>query len=80
MLELGIESEDVMLITGPIGCGKSLILCYALEHLDSNLYLPIYLRGNIGKESELVKTILQCMKIDPLTRSARRNRLFSRQS
>ena len=26
MLELGIESEDVMLLSGPIGCGKSLII------------------------------------------------------
>ena len=65
MLELGIESEDVMLITGPIGCGKSLILRHAIEHLDSNLYLPIYLRGNIGKEAELLKTVLRSMKINP---------------
>lgn len=65
MLELGIESEDIMLLTGPIGCGKSLIVRHALEHLDSNRYLPLYARGNIGKEAELLKTVLRGMKIDP---------------
>jgi len=31
MLELGIESEDVMLLSNPIGCGRSLIIRHGLE-------------------------------------------------
>lgn len=65
MLELGIESEDVMLLSGPIGCGKSLIIRHGLAGLDTNRYQPIYLRGNISKEGELVKALLRGMKIEP---------------
>ena len=65
MLELGIESEDVMLLSGPIGCGKSLIIRHGLASLDTNRYQPIYLRGNISTEGELVKALLRGMKIEP---------------
>jgi type II secretory pathway predicted ATPase ExeA len=65
MLELGIESEDVMLLSGPIGCGKSLIIRHGLAGLDTNRYQPIYLRGNISGEGELVKALLRGMKIEP---------------
>jgi len=65
MLELGIESEDVMLLSGPIGCGKSLIIRHGLTGLDTNRYQPIYLRGNISTEGELVKALLRGMKIEP---------------
>lgn len=65
MLELGVESEDVMLLSGPIGCGKSLIIRHGLAGLDTNRYQPIYLRGNISKEGELVKALLRGMKIEP---------------
>lgn len=65
MLELGIDSEDIMVLTGPIGCGKSLVLRAATHRFDSNHYQVIYLRGSIGKPSELFKLILGGMKIDP---------------
>lgn len=65
MFQLGIESEDVMLVSGPIGCGKSLIIRHGLAGLDTNRYLPIYLRGNISGEGELVKALLRGMKIEP---------------
>jgi general secretion pathway protein A len=65
MLELGLESEDIMLITGPIGCGKSLVLRSATHRFDSTSYQVIYLRGSIEKPAELFKLILQGMKIDP---------------
>ncbi len=41
MIELGIESEDVILISGPIGCGKSLALRNAAQQIDTNRYQPI---------------------------------------
>ena len=65
MLELGIESEDVMLLSGPIGCGKSLIIRHGLARLDTNRYQPIYLRGNISTVGELVKALLRGLKIEP---------------
>lgn len=65
LLELGIESEDVMLVSGPIGCGKSLIIRHGLAGLDTNRYMPIYLRGNISGEGELVKALPRGMKIEP---------------
>ncbi len=65
MIELGIESEDVMLLSGPIGSGKSLIIRNSLSGIDSNHYQPIYLRGNISSEGELVKALLRGMKIEP---------------
>jgi len=65
MLELGLENEDIMVIIGPVGCGKSLILRSATLGFDSNEYQVIYLRGSISKPSELFKLILGGMKINP---------------
>jgi len=65
MLELGLESEDIMVLTGAIGCGKSLVLRAATHRFDSNAYQVIYLRGSIGNPAELFKLILDGMKIDP---------------
>lgn len=65
MLELGLESEDIMVLTGPIGCGKSMVLRTATHHFDHTQYQVIYLRGSIGRPAELFKLVLQGMKIDP---------------
>ena len=65
MIELGLESEDIILITGPIGCGKSLAVRRSAGQLDTNRYQLIYLRGSIGRAAELFKLVLLGMKIDP---------------
>ena len=65
MLELGLDSEDLMLLTGPIGCGKSLVIRHAADGFDSNRYQLIYLRGSLINSAELYKGILQGMKVDP---------------
>ena len=65
MLELGMDSEDIMLLTGPIGCGKSLMIRHAAHSFDHNRYHLIYLRGNLMSVSELFKQVLQGMKVDP---------------
>jgi len=65
MIELGLESEDIILITGPIGCGKSLTVRRATSQLDTNRYQLIYLRGSIASAAELYKLVLLGMKIDP---------------
>jgi type II secretory pathway predicted ATPase ExeA len=65
MIELGLESEDIILITGPIGCGKSLAVRRTAGQLDSNRYQLIYLRGSIASAAELYKLVLLGMKIEP---------------
>jgi len=66
MLELGLDSaEDIMLLTGPIGCGKSLVVRHAAGGFDTNRYQIIYLRGSLSNASELFKLVLHGMKVDP---------------
>jgi len=64
-LEYGIGSEDFLLLTGPIGVGKSVVLASLLHGLDSNAYIPIYIRGNNLGEAELYKTILAALDRRP---------------
>ena len=45
MLALGVESEDILLVSGPIGSGKSVALRSFIAALDPNRFMPIYLRG-----------------------------------
>ncbi|MFU8862162.1 MAG: ExeA family protein [Cyclonatronaceae bacterium] len=65
MLQLGIIDEDILLLTGPIGCGKSSVLRSCSEMLDANQYHLIYLRGNSMSAGELYKMILRGLKIEP---------------
>jgi type II secretory pathway predicted ATPase ExeA len=65
MLSLGLDSEDIMLISGPIGCGKSLIVRRAVSQFDTNRYQIIYLRGGLSGASELFKLVLRGMKVEP---------------
>jgi len=65
MLELGLDSEDIMLLTGPIGCGKSLVVRHAASRFDANRYQTIYLPGGLSGASELFKLVLQGLKVDP---------------
>jgi len=64
MLKLGVADEDIILLTGPVGCGKSVTLRIFTTGLDLNKYVPIYLQGNNMNQVELYKFILQEMKIE----------------
>lgn len=64
MIELGLANEDIILLTGSVGCGKSVALRMFTDNLDQNKYLPIYLRGNNMNQVELYKFILQELKIE----------------
>jgi type II secretory pathway predicted ATPase ExeA len=74
MLLLGLEGEDLMLLSGAIGCGKSAIIRAAMAVIDQNRYLPIYLRGCPMNEANLYKLILLELKIEA-PRSLARARL-----
>jgi len=65
MFELGISTEDMMLLYGEIGCGKSVALRLFLESLDSNKYYPMYLKSSRMKTSHLYNSILVAVKIEP---------------
>ena len=65
MLEMGVASEDILMVTGPIGCGKSAALRYFMYTLDPNAYLPVYMTGNINSPSEFYKRVLQALLINP---------------
>ena len=65
MLQLGVSGEDILLLTGKIGCGKTVIIRRAMQELDNNLYQPVYLRGTPMSLAELYKQILQELKVEP---------------
>jgi general secretion pathway protein A len=75
-LEYGIPTEDIMLLTGPVGCGKSVVLNAIRHTLDANTYSPIYVRGNNLSEAELYKTILAALDYEPPYLSNASKRLF----
>jgi type II secretory pathway predicted ATPase ExeA len=77
-LEFGIPVEDFMLLSGPVGCGKSVVLNSLMHQLDSNHYSPIYVRGNNLTEVELHKTILNSLDHQPPYQSGAAKRLFYR--
>ena len=45
-LSFGVADEDLLLLTGPIGCGKSVALAAFVAALDGNRYTPLYVRGS----------------------------------
>ena len=75
-LEYGIPVEDIMLLSGPVGCGKSAVLNALIYSLDPNRYSPIYIRGNSLSEAELYKTILSGLDHKPPYSSGASKRLF----
>ncbi len=77
-LEYGIPVEDIMLLSGPVGCGKSVVVGAVMHALDSNRYSPIYLRGGNLTEVELYKSILCGLDHEPPYFSGAAKRLFYR--
>jgi len=77
-LEYGIPVEDIMLLSGPVGCGKSVVVNALMHALDSNHYSPIYVRGNNLTEVELYKSILCALDHVPPYFSGAAKRLFYR--
>ena len=65
MFELGISTEDIMLISGDVGCGKSVALRLFIESLDCNIYYPLYLKSSRMNAAHLYNAILTGLKIEP---------------
>lgn len=75
-LAFGVADEDLLLLTGPIGCGKSVALAAFVAELDGNRYSPLYVRAAGVSESQLFKTILDELKIDPPFFAGQAKQLF----
>ncbi len=73
-LQYGLGEEDLLVLTGPVGCGKSVVLNALIRSLDPNRYLPLYIRGTNLSDVELYKNILSGLDHPPpyLTHLARR--------
>lgn len=63
MLELGSQTEDILLLSGSIGIGKSVVLRSFIGKLDSNRYIAVYIRGTGMSEGDLYKHILNELNI-----------------
>ena len=75
-LSFGVADEDLLLLTGPIGCGKSVALAAFVAALDTNRYTPLYVRGSGLSAAGLVKAVLEELKIDPPFFSGQASQLF----
>lgn len=65
MCALGVESEDILLLTGAIGSGKSVAVRSFMAALDPNRFTPVYLRGHGLSANDLPKLILQSLLVEP---------------
>ena len=72
----GVADEDLLLLTGPIGCGKSVALAAFVAALDGNRYSPLYVRGTGLSAAGLVKAVLEGLKIDPPFFAGQASQLF----
>ena len=75
-LGFGVADEDLLLLTGPVGCGKSVVLSALVQSLDGNRYSPLYARGSNLTEAQLYKTILQELRVEPPFFAGQAKRLF----
>ena len=75
-LSFGVADEDLLLLSGPIGCGKSVALAAFVAALDGNRYTPLYVRGSGLSAAGLVKAVLEGLKIDPPFFSGQASQLF----
>lgn len=76
MFSLGIETEDILLLTGPIGGGKSVALRVFQSGLDLNRYVPVFLRGMGLSARDLVNAILRGLLVEPPFNRANAKALF----
>jgi type II secretory pathway predicted ATPase ExeA len=78
MLALAAGKEDVVLLTGEIGTGKSVVLRSFIHELDENRYAPLYLRGCSLSATHLYKYILAGLNISPPYTAAATRMLYCR--
>ena len=80
MLKLGVETEDILLVSGPIGSGKSVALRSFIVALDPNRFSPVYVRGLGISAADLVKSVLLSLLVEPPYTYAKSRTLYSKPS
>jgi type II secretory pathway predicted ATPase ExeA len=78
MLSLAAGKEDVVLLTGEIGTGKSVVLRSFIHELDENRFAPLYIRGSSLTATQLYKYILEGLNITPPYTSTASRMLYFR--
>ena len=69
-LQIGLENEDVVLLSGAVGSGKSNVLRYFAHSLDPNDYRIIYIPADSFKIGEIAKLALTNLNVEvPYTSS-----------
>jgi len=75
-LQMGLENEDVVLLSGAVGSGKSNVLRYFSHSLDPNAYSSIYIAADTFKIGEIAKRALQGLNVEvPYTGSGAMRKL-----
>jgi len=75
-LQIGLENEDAVLLSGAVGSGKSNVLRYFTHSLDPNAYSCIYIAADTFKIGEIAKRALAALQVEvPYTGSAALRRL-----
>jgi len=64
-LEVGLATDDLALVTGSSGCGKSSALRRFVDSLDAVTYPWVYLNAERYRIGELSKQLLRDFKITP---------------
>lgn len=63
-MQLALENEDITLLSGPIGSGKSNVLRYFASNLDPHSFAPVYIPAANIKPGEIAKKFLQQLKAE----------------
>lgn len=63
-MQIGLENEDVVLLSGAVGSGKSNVLRYFTHNLDTNAYRCIYIAADEFKIGEIAKRALTALNIE----------------
>jgi len=75
-LQIGLENEDAVLLSGAVGSGKSNVLRYFTSQLDPNAYTCIYIAADSFKIGEIAKRALTALQVEvPYTGSSALRRL-----
>jgi type II secretory pathway predicted ATPase ExeA len=57
-LELALSEEDMVLITGGVGTGKSNVIRYFINRLDQHQFQPVYVPVDKTKIGDIAKSVL----------------------
>lgn len=75
-LSLGAQNEDIVLLTGPVGSGKSSALRLFAQSLDPSRFMLVYIPAYSYKIGEIAKLILTGLHVQPPSHASKALRLL----